>query len=355
MRRLITQRLRGSRMTTIVWRGAHAWHKETPLCGADAALSGDEPVGSICALCFIAAPEVPPWWKAAAGREIAASQLTMDFDEATEMNKQGKLINSRVVGGIEWTKTILADSTEQQGYTWNVIGGCLHQCRWQMPDGSTAICYAEEVAERLATAAYPHGFAHHYWHPDRLREPFTVKAPSRIFLDSMADLFGRWVPTEQIQAVLDTVCEAEHHTFQALTKNAPRLLGIKDFPPNLWLGVSSPPDQMLGQALTQAQQQKMLRRSLDVLSQFPSRVTWMSFEPLSWDVSAIVADYPGALDWAVIGAASNGAKTYQPDPGHVQALIDVLDQQGVKVFFKGNLKGNAAANPWREEFPEGVL
>jgi hypothetical protein len=73
----------------------------------------------------------------------------------------------------------------------------------------------------------------------------------------------------------------------------------------------------------------------------------MSFEPLSRDVSQIVAEYPGALKWAIIGAASNGAKKIQPNPDHVQRLLDVLDAQGVKIFFKGNLEWLV----WRENFP----
>lgn len=260
------------------------------------------------------------------------------------MNKQG-------ANGIEWLNQVLPDGSTRYGYTWNPVGGCAHSCRWTMPDGTEAICYAELVAERVAQAHYPHGFAHHYWHPARLREPMQVKGPARIFLDSMADLFGRWVPDEQIQQVLDAVCEAEQHTFLALTKNAPRLLQVRDFPENLHIGVSSPPDKMLGHTLTRQQQEKMLRRSLDVLSQFPTRITWMSFEPLSWDVARIVEEYPNALRWAVIGAASNGPRTYQPEPAHVLALLDVLAAQGVPVFFKGNLRGNPAAQPWREEYP----
>ncbi len=268
------------------------------------------------------------------------------------MNKQGKIIDGKVVGGIEWTKTVLADGTERQGYTHNVIGGCQHACRWTMPDGSTAICYAEEVAKKFRTA-YPEGFEHHYWHPEKLDDPLKVKQPSRIFIDSMADLFGRWVPAEQIEAVLAMARSASWHTFQALTKNAPRLLKF-DLPANLWAGVSSPPDQMLGHHLTREQQQKMLHRSLEVLTLLADRgqTTWMSFEPLSWDVAPIVAAHPGALRWAVIGAASNGPKKYQADPAHVQALLDVLDSQHCPVFFKGNLAGNAAARPWRESFPE---
>jgi len=268
------------------------------------------------------------------------------------MNKQGKLIDGKVIGGIEWTKMPLDDGSERQGYTWNVIGGCEHACRWVMPDGSIAICYAESVATRVAQAHYPEGFAHHYWHPERLVEPALVETPARIFLDSMADLFGAWVPAEQIEQVLNACRNSPWHTFQALTKNAPRLLKFA-LPRNLWAGVSSPPDQMLGHVLDRNSQEKMLHRSLYTLAELAAQgqTTWMSFEPLSWDVSALVAAHPGALRWAVIGAASNGARVYQPDPAHVRALLDVLDEQGVPVFFKGNLKGNAAAQPWREAFP----
>jgi protein gp37 len=260
------------------------------------------------------------------------------------MNKQG-------VNGIEWLNYKRPDGTTRFGYTWNPISGCMHNCRWTMPDGTTAICYAELVATRVAQAHYSEGFAHHYWHPERLREPMQVKEPAHIFPDSMADLFGAWVPAEQLQQVMDAICEAEQHTFISLTKNAPRLLQVKDFPMNIWLGVSSPPDQMLGHSLSRIQQEKMLRRSLGILAQFPHRITWMSFEPLSWDVSDIVAEYADALDWAVIGAASNGAKTYQPEPAHVTRLLEVLDSRKIPVFFKGNLKGNAAAGVWREEYP----
>lgn len=255
------------------------------------------------------------------------------------MNKQDKGKGTLHGRGIQWTD-----------YTWNAVGGCQHQCRWTMPDGSVAICYAEEIANKFR-AGYPLGFAHHYWRPQNLTEPGKIKQPARIFMDSMADLFGHWVPDDQIQQVLSTVLDTHWHTFQSLTKNAPRLLKFT-FPVNMWLGVSSPPDFFMGHELTRGKQEKMLHRTMEVLSQLPTRnVTWISFEPLSWDVAPIVAQYPDALRWAVIGAATNGPKVYQIDPGVVQNLLDVLDDQTVPVFFKGNLEGNAAAEPWREYFP----
>ncbi len=244
------------------------------------------------------------------------------------MNKQGP-------NGIEWTQ-----------YTWNPVGGCKHGCRWQMPDGTTAVCYAETVAEGLARASYPQGFAHHYWHPDKLDEPLKLKDPARIFLDSMSDLMGTWVPDEQILAVLDIVRRADWHTFQLLTKNAPRLLKFKDkFPPNLWVGASLPPGTMFGKPLTLGQRVKMYCRIVDVLDELQVPVTWMSFEPLSWDVTS----YYGLplIQWAVIGAASRGRDYFQPEQQWVEHLLDELDDIGSAVFFKGNLKWT----PWRAEFP----
>ncbi len=245
------------------------------------------------------------------------------------MNKQGP-------NGIEWTN-----------YTWNPIGGCKHHCRWQMPDGTIAICYAEAVAEGVARNAYQQGFEHHYWNPQRLEEPLKVKEPSKIFLDSMSDLMGVWAPENQIKSVLSVCRRADWHTFQLLTKNAPRLLKF-DWPSNVWVGVSSAPDFMLNRELSQQQKERYMHKALSTLTRIDEAITWMSFEPLSWDVSGIVAEYPGAIQWAVIGAASNGKKKYQPDPKHVQNLLDVLAIQEVPAFFKGNLDWHL----WREDFPQ---
>lgn len=245
------------------------------------------------------------------------------------MNKQKSATGS----GIEWTD-----------YTWNPVKGCKHRCRWQMPDGTTAICYAEAVAEGIASPAYPMGFEHHYWNPSILDEPAKLKTPARIFLDSMSDLMGAWVPDDQIQAVLDACSRAHWHDFQLLTKNAPRL-AMFDYPPNVWVGVSAPPSQMFGKPLTANQQQRMVTRQLEVLGEVNARVRWMSIEPLSFDIAPLLVNAP--LEWAVIGAATNGRRTYQPEAAWVQRLLDVLDGQQTPVFFKGNLEWA----PWRAEYP----
>lgn len=260
-------------------------------------------------------------------------------------------------GMIEWTRIRNADGTTRRGYTWNPIAGCKHDCEWVMPNGQRAECYAKTVAEKFQQH-YPQGFAHDYWHPQRLDEPKRVAEGAGIFNDSMADLWGAWVPQDHREQVLQVMRETPQHIYQCLTKNAPGYRRYEgELPRNMWAGVSSPPDHMLGQDLNDTQKERYLHKALEVLWGLADKhyITWMSFEPLSQDWSKLVEPYLGALAWAVIGAASNGRKEYPPDEAHVRRLIEVLDDQGVAVFFKGNLRSlKWAADNWREDFPAVV-
>lgn len=242
--------------------------------------------------------------------------------------------------GIEWTDA-----------TYNPIAGCPHLCRWQMPDGTIAECYAENIAEGIAASAYPNGFGAHYWKPQHLNSPKKVKTPLKIFLGSMADIFSVNVPDEQIHAILEVIADTPQHSYQLLTKAPLRSLKF-DFPKNVWLGASMPPDFMRTIKLSQAQKEKMLGRSLEALAKSNAQIKWMSFEPLSWDVSAIVKDHANALNWAVIGAASSGRVYYPPSESDFLALRDCLLEQKVALFYKGNLSSLAIAkSDWKEEFP----
>ena len=262
------------------------------------------------------------------------------------MNKQLKITTAgdgttHTVGrGIEWTD-----------FTWNPVGGCQHGCRWKMPDGKIAICYAEAVANTM-NATYNKGFEHHYWRPHMLDEPERHRAPARIFMDSMSDLMGNWVPEDQIKQVFDACRRAHWHQFQLLTKNAPRLLKF-DIPPNVWVGVSAPPTFMFGKELALNQQRSMVDKQLSVLAKIKVPVRWMSIEPISFNIADALSNWSATqdaalpLEWAVIGAASNGAKHYQPEADYVQECHYVLRAHNVRIFHKGNLKWE----PHLEEFP----
>ena len=240
----------------------------------------------------------------------------------------------------------------------------MHECQWELPGGQIAICYAKDLAENgVAKQAYPHGFEHHYFRGEKALKDLVVgKNPELIFCDSMSDMFAVNVPSDQVRAVLGAMRKAPHHAYQSLTKAAPQLLKyLDDLPPNLWAGVSSPPDWFMGKRLTRPQQVAMCRKSLEVLATVKAKtgnIVWMSAEPVSWDLTEIMdKDHP--LDWIVIGAASNGPKYYQPDPGHIKRLLELMDATETPVFFKGNIEslfdahnfGTVALNRWREDFP----
>ena len=258
------------------------------------------------------------------------------------MNRQ------RAPKGIEWTRI-----HGRAGYTWNPTGGCMHGCTWRMPDGSVTECYAKTIAERF-TSAYRHGFEHHYWRPHALESPLKLKEPAGIFVGSMADLFGHWVPTEQIEQVLAVMRRADWHIFQTLSKYPLRLPEFNSYPPNVWVGVSVP----AGQQLPHRGAARALRAYLRHMENIEAPVRFLSIEPLWFDVASTLEDWllqpspqgrPARLpfEWAIIGAATNGRRVYQPKEEWTARLLALLDAQGIPVFFKGNLDWG----DWREEFP----
>ena len=252
------------------------------------------------------------------------------------MNKQGNKANPS--GGIEWTH-IFGPGT---GYTANPVRGCQHECRWRMPDGKEAQCYAKTVAERFGGVGT---FEHVTWHPEVLDKIRAHKAPAGIFIESMSDLFAQTVPSDWVQQVLSVMIDCPQHRFFTLTKNPTRLIKIANYPRNLLLGVSMPPTFMFGHELTPVQQKLWFAKALESLCATDAKVKWVSLEPLSWDCSELLWQYRNKLNWAVIGAASDGAKTYQPENQIVRICLQAL--AGLPVFFKGNL----TFEPHREEFP----
>lgn len=117
-------------------------------------------------------------------------------------------------------------------WTWNPVTGCEHGCRY---------CYARRIAERFKNN-FPKGFKPHF-RENRLTAPENTKAPDdsdppnmhRVFLCSMADLWGNWVPEKWIKAVLKSCADAPQWQFMALTKNPARYLEF-DIPGNVWCG-----------------------------------------------------------------------------------------------------------------------
>jgi protein gp37 len=259
------------------------------------------------------------------------------------MNRQDKPNGGR---GIEWTQPYGIP-----GYTWNAIKGCMHACEWRMPDGTISECYAKTVAERVAQHAYPNGFAHLAFDEKELNEPRKLKKPAGIFCDSMSDLVGAQVPAEWIEQVIQVMRETPQHIYMLLTKNPPRLKQFQ-WPENVWIGVSAPPTFMYGKELSDEQQGALYSRELKTLGEIDVPVRWTSIEPLSWDVSSLIETFWHNLEWAVIGAASNGRVNHQPDRKNFEYAFKALG--GLPLFLKGNIDRQLAVDvcgKWCEEYP----
>ena len=122
-------------------------------------------------------------------------------------------------------------------WTWNPITGCLHGCPY---------CYAREIATNgRFSAAFPAGFTP-VFHPERLAAPANTRIPakhrgdpgwSRVFVGSMADMYGRWVPDAWLSAVHKVMCDNPQWQYITLTKFPTRYIGL-DMPAGAWVGTS---------------------------------------------------------------------------------------------------------------------
>ena len=165
----------------------------------------------------------------------------------------------------------------------------------------------------------------------------------------MADLFGHWVPEWQIRKVLDVMEDAHWHTFQTLSKYPIRLPEFSPFPENVWVGVSLP----AGHLMSASGGARALKAFLRHMKGIDATVRFMSIEPLWFDVAPVFEEWletEGKLpfEWAIIGAASNGSRVFQPAGVWTSSLIQLLDDAEVPIFFKGNLEWH----DWREAFPQ---
>ena len=122
----------------------------------------------------------------------------------------------------------------QRVRTWNPIVGCNYLCHY---------CWARDLAQgRLR-------------HLERYQDGFTPKLVESelskrfrnglVFVSSMGDAFGPWVPRPWIEAVLVVVRESPGATFLFLTKNPARYLEFLDIMPrNVILGATIETDSL---------------------------------------------------------------------------------------------------------------
>ena len=265
---------------------------------------------------------------------------------------------------------------EWADYTWNPVTGCLHGCGY---------CYARKIANRFAgggygkekdmfiskykgdafkppyvlndpqlvktkddwyrVAPYPFGFAPTF-HKYRLNEPQQVKKSSKIFVVSMGDLFGEWIPDEWIWKVYEACGKADWHKYLFLTKNPEAYAKVfyrseLDYRHNFWLGTTVTDDKSFcekGYELfesTGADQKRHAHR-------------FLSIEPLLNKIGDKALRNIQFIDWIIVGQQTNPDRP--PKDEWVQAIIDKCRTAGVPVFVKSPLYEKFPIQEW----PEGL-
>jgi len=176
--------------------------------------------------------------------------------------------------------------------------------------------YHETKNGKWAIAPYPFGFRPTF-HRYRLDEPQKIKNPQRIFVVSMGDLFGPWVPDEWIVSVFEACKKAPQHKYMFLTKFPERyvelarkkLLPILD---NFWYGQS--------------------KSEGDVFSQYGSYHQFVSAEPLFGVVN------PYGFELVILGAETGNRKEKKlPDPEEVADSVMNSFCHNAKIFMKDSL------------------
>ncbi len=250
------------------------------------------------------------WQTLAADEQHALLHLGVDDDNPIPFNKQDTT-------AIEWAQ-----------FSWNPVTGCLHGCPY---------CYARNITlTSKFSKVFPYGFA------PTLR-PLTVLAPRHmsvpleaatdtrfrnVFTCSMADLFGRWVPTPWIDAILQEMRDAPQWNFLCLTKFPKRAIEF-DLPPNAWMG-------------TTVDLQARVKAAEDAFASITAGVRWLSLEPL---LEPLTFTHLDRFDWMVIGGASATEATsdspatpeWRPPFAWIEDLVGQAREAGCKVYFKTNL------------------
>ena len=234
--------------------------------------------------------------------------------------------------------------------TWNPVTGCRHGCEY---------CYARRVAQRFGKEVpdrssypeehdglhclenkfkdnpYPYIFEPTF-HTFRLNEPQHKTKPLTIFVCSMADLFGDWVPNAWIEEVFSACKNAPQHRYLFLTKNPARYVRLAEagsLPKgkNFWYGSSTPTPN---DSAFQSNEYNTFLSVEPILERFP-----LKREPVSSSFA----------NWVILGAMTGpGSTKYVPARETVENIVGSVS---CAVFMKESLCSIIGEENMRRELP----
>ena len=261
--------------------------------------------------------------------------------------------------------------------TWNPVTGCLHGCEY---------CYAKRIAGRFGSKQmpiftdypvlnepvrsvgigagkiqpYPFDFTPTF-RRYRLDEPTRWTRPRNIFVCSMADLFGEWVPDEWIKEVFAACEKAPQHRYLFLTKNPARYMKMynaryiqqwNDRHPEKphrqteeyksVLTLPAHDNWWFGSTLDSMKSRRAMLGCSDH--------TFVSIEPLTERMEVGLGSF-GDDEWIIIGAETGNRKgKVIPRREWVEEIVEAANITGASVFMKESLR-ELMGDDFRQEFP----
>lgn len=196
----------------------------------------------------------------------------------------------------------------------------------------------QKVIRRIAP--YPWGFQPTL-RRDKLSEPSNWKKPRTIFVCSMADLFGKWVPDEWIEAVINACIAAPQHRYLFLTKNPARYMHliangiIPENQPNFWFGSTATIPEMEFFWCDEVN-------------------TFVSIEPILApfeDLTDEGIDPASKTNWIIVGAETGNRKNKViPQKSWIDEIVSAAKKAGTPVFMKESLR-EIMGDDFIQQFP----
>ena len=249
--------------------------------------------------------------------------------------------------------------------TWNPLTGCYHGCSY---------CYAKRMAERFASKdpeamkkawgqegsvlvldapyvydgkfePYPYGFLPTF-HTHRLHDLEKIREPKKVFVCSMADLFGAWVPDWIISMVFEACRRSPQHKYLFLTKNPARY------------------DDLIDEGFLSAEDENFWLGSTVTDLSRPSH--WNTENHTFWSCEPLMAPWPERPvdpnhrkffpEWVILGAETGNRKgKVVPEKSWVDNIVHKCCDMGTAVFMKDSLIPVVGEDEMRREFPEGLV
>lgn len=205
--------------------------------------------------------------------------------------------------------------TEWSEISWNPTTGCTPISM------GCARCYVIPLAEKMkfdGVSKYSGGFKLTL-HPELLNRNFNALAPSRIFVNSMSDLYHPDVPLEFIQRVFEVIANNPKHLFLVLTKRAELMYDYRN-------SLSCPKNLLLGVTVEHADYKDRIR----LLQEIDAAHKCVFFEPLLGDIGDV--DLTG-IGWALVGGES-GPGFRQVQKEWVRGIKEQCVNQGCTFVLK---------------------